>query len=169
MAVSYLARRDLTKRSTILSTLNLGGIIAIFIVFSSMLQIHLEPALAGIVVLLLSGLVFSTCTLTTKILLFSGRKREIAVLRALGAKKSAIMMICIGESILMGLGGSLLGSFFGILILLVLKTLTETSFSGDLVFLATFLGIAATLTSGVYSTKRSMDGEVGEALRHERW
>lgn len=169
MAVSYLTRRDLTKRSALLSTLNLGGIIAIFVVFSGMLQIHLEPALAGIVVLLLSGLVFSTCTLTTKILLFSGRKREIAVLRALGVKKSVIMMICIAESILMGLIGSLVGSLLGILILLGLKTLTEMSFSGDLILLATFLGISATLTSGVYSTKRSMDSEVGDALRHERW
>ncbi len=169
MAVSYLAKRDLTKRSAILSTLNLGGIIAVFVVFSSLLQIHLEPALAGVVVLLLSCLVFSTCTLTTKILLFSGRKREIAVLRALGAKRSAVMMICIAESVLMGLIGSILGALLGILILFGLQTLTQASLSGDLVLLAAFLGVAATITSGIYSARRSMDDEVGDALRHERW
>jgi ABC-type lipoprotein release transport system permease subunit len=169
MAISYLAKRDLAKRGVVFATINLSGIITIFLVFSSILKVHLNPLLAGVVVLLLSALVLSTGTLTTKILLFSGRKREIAVLRALGAKKSSVLKICIAESILMGLFGSLLGTLLGMTILLGLRTFTDVSFSRDLVLLAVFLGVSATMTSGIYSAMKYMDPEIGAALRHERW
>lgn len=169
MAISYLTKRDLIRRGVVVAVANLAAIVAVFVVFSSILQGHLTSELAGIVVLLLSMLVFSTSSLTTKILLFSGRSREIAVLRALGAKKSSIMKIWILESVLMGLIGSLLGSFIGVMILFSFRLITSISFSMDLVVLAVFLGMAATTTSGLYSARKSMDMEVGGALRDERW
>ncbi len=169
MAIPYLTKRDLIRRGVVVSVANLATIVAVFVVFSSVLQVHLTPELAGVVVLLLSTLVFSTSSLTTKILLFSGRSREIAVLRALGAKKSSVMKVWVIESVLMGLVGSLLGSFLGTMILFGLRVITNISFSRDLVVLAVFLGIAATMTSGLYSARKSMDMEVGGALRDERW
>lgn len=169
MAISYLAKRDLAKKGVVSATLNLSGIITIFIVFSSILKVHLNPLLAAVVVVLLAALVLSTGTLTTKILLFSGRKREIAVLRALGAKRSSVLKICILESILMGLFGSLLGTLLGMAILLGLRLFIDVSFSRDLVLLALFLGVSATLTSGIYSARKYVNPEIGAALRHERW
>lgn len=97
------------------------------------------------------------------------RTKEIGIMRAIGATKQDIILQFLSESVLISLGGGVIGVFLGILASygLELATDIETIVSlGSIAlsfFVATFIG----LIFGVFPAKSAAQKRPIEAIRHE--
>jgi putative ABC transport system permease protein len=84
---------------------------------------ELGLSLAGLVTMFVGGfIVYNALAIAV-----SQRRREIGILRALGATRARIMVLFVGEGVVMGALGALLGIGFGLLLARsVLKTVART-------------------------------------------
>jgi putative ABC transport system permease protein len=96
------------------------------------------------------------------------RTREIGILKAVGARKNAIMEIFLIESGLIGLMGGLIGVALGILISLVLSALNlPSAITLELAGGAIFFSVAVGAISGYFPARRAAQLQAVEALRYE--
>jgi putative ABC transport system permease protein len=101
------------------------------------------------------------------------RTREIGILRALGWKRIQILVLIQLEAVVLGLGGGLLGIFFGWCALHLLAALPETAsivsdtFSWTLMAEALGIAILAGLIAGALPAWRGARLAPIEALRHD--
>lgn len=97
------------------------------------------------------------------------RTREIGVRRALGAKRSDITMQFLVETVVLSVGGGLIGVLVGIIAPFVVSQLTEmrTIITPWSVLLAFSISGAIGLVFGIYPAKAAAELDPIEALRHE--
>ena len=102
------------------------------------------------------------------------RTREIGLRKALGARKSDILMQFITESSLLSLFGGIIGILFGWLISFVVGKIASASGTPftpnvglDAILLATIFSTAVGLFFGIYPANRAANLEPVEALRYE--
>jgi len=97
------------------------------------------------------------------------RTREIGVRRALGAKKADIMMQFPVETIVLAVGGGLIGVSIGVLTPILVSHLTTMKTIVTLwsVLLAFSISGAIGIIFGLYPAKAAADLDPIEALRHE--
>ena len=115
----------------------------------------------------------SVGVLNTMLMTVFERTREIGVLRALGWKRTRVMSLVLGESIALGLTGSVLGSAMGYL---GVKALAQTPMANifiaadlppNVLLIGILLGLCLSLVGGFYPALRAASLEPSEALRHE--
>jgi len=102
------------------------------------------------------------------------RTKEIGLRKAVGAKKSDILIQFLTESVLLSLFGGIIGIIFGWVISAVVGRIAAASgtpFSPavglDAILLATFFSTAVGLFFGIYPANRAASLEPVEALRYE--
>jgi len=97
------------------------------------------------------------------------RTREIGIRRALGAKKAHITMQFLVETVVLAVGGGLIGVFVGIMTPVIVSHLTTMKTIVTLwsVLLAFGISGAVGLIFGLYPAKAAADLDPIEALRHE--
>jgi putative ABC transport system permease protein len=97
------------------------------------------------------------------------RTREIGVRRALGAKRQHITMQFLAETVVLSVGGGLIGVFVGIIAPLVVSHLTtmRTIVTPWSVLLAFGISGAVGIAFGLYPAKAAAELDPIEALRHE--
>jgi putative ABC transport system permease protein len=97
------------------------------------------------------------------------RTREIGIRRALGAKKADIMMQFLVETVVLAVGGGLIGVCIGILTPVLVSHLTTMKTIVTLwsVLLAFSISGAIGVIFGLYPAKAAADLDPIEALRHE--
>ncbi len=115
----------------------------------------------------------SVGVLNTMLMTVFERTREIGVLRALGWRRTRVMSLVLGESIALGLTGSVLGSAMGYL---GVKALAQTPMASifiaadlppKVLLIGILLGLCLSLGGGFYPALRAASLEPSEALRHE--
>jgi putative ABC transport system permease protein len=112
-------------------------------------------------------------------MLVGQRARELALLRAIGATRAQVIRTVLGEAIVIGLVGSVLGIAFGLLIAAgaeaAIRTLLSTDIGSDLplhpstIVLSVLVGVVVTVVSAVLPARRAsrvapvaaMRGDVG--------
>jgi putative ABC transport system permease protein len=114
------------------------------------------------------------CLCAVMLMSVAERKREIGILRALGARRGQVLRIFLSEALLLGLLGSAAG---GILSLaggyLAVRAMTGTTGyllgAGTLVYLLTGMafGILVSLLAGIYPAWKAAMMGPGDALRFE--
>ena len=97
------------------------------------------------------------------------RTREIGVRRALGAKKRDITTQFLVETVVLSVGGGLLGVLIGVLTPLIVSRLTDmpTIITVWSVLLAFFISGAVGIIFGLYPASAAAELDPIEALRHE--
>ena len=102
------------------------------------------------------------------------RTKEIGLRKAVGAKKSDILVQFLAESILLSLFGGIIGIIFGWIISAVVGRIAAASGTPfypavglDAIFLATIFSTAVGLFFGIYPANRAANLEPVEALRYE--
>jgi putative ABC transport system permease protein len=97
------------------------------------------------------------------------RTREIGVRRALGAKRRHITMQFLVETVVLSVGGGLIGVVVGIIVPVVVSQLTtmKTIITPWSVLLAFGISGAVGIIFGLYPAKAAAELDPIEALRHE--
>lgn len=97
------------------------------------------------------------------------RTKEIGIMRAIGATKQDIILQFLSESILISLGGGLVGIFLGIIASygLQLATDIETVITVGSIALSFFVATFIGLIFGVFPAKSAANKNPIEAIRHE--
>ncbi|MCX6773951.1 MAG: FtsX-like permease family protein, partial [Candidatus Micrarchaeota archaeon] len=95
------------------------------------------------------------------------RKKEIGIMKAIGAKKNDIIMIFLLESIILSLTGALLGAIFGTLIGMGLKEFFNIPFVVDwvVVVIAIVVGIFVGVVAGFLPARSAASIDAIEAIR----
>jgi putative ABC transport system permease protein len=123
--------------------------------------------LAGIaaISLLVGGIGIMNIMLVTVI----ERTREIGLRKALGAKDSTVIMQFLIESIILTIGGGIVGMALGILLSYIISVLISLPFSISItsIFLAIGVSGAIGILFGWYPAKKAADLSPIEALRYE--
>ncbi|HTQ39062.1 MAG TPA: ABC transporter permease [Pirellulales bacterium] len=111
--------------------------------------------------------------LNTMIMSVFERTKEIGTLRAIGWRRSRIIQMVIGESLLLSIGGAILGSGAGLLLVKILTKLPNTSglVSGDVSLMVIVEGFFAAMLVGmagsIYPALWSANLLPTEALRRK--
>ena len=97
------------------------------------------------------------------------RTREIGVRRALGARKKDIITQFLVETMVLSLGGGLIGVVLGVIVPVVVSQLTamKTVITFWSLILAFGISAAVGIIFGIYPASRAADLHPIEALRHE--
>ena len=97
------------------------------------------------------------------------RTREIGVRRALGARKRDIITQFLVETVVLSLGGGLIGVAVGVIVPVVVSHFADMKTIVTMTSLALSFGIsgAVGIVFGLYPAKRAADLSPIEALRHE--
>ncbi|WP_165219827.1 ABC transporter permease [Aquisphaera insulae] len=111
--------------------------------------------------------------LNTMIMAVFERTREIGVLRALGWRRTRVLRLILGESVILGVIGAAAGMVLAILGLKAL-TLTPTAqgfidpnLPTPVLGFGLLMGLALSLLGGLYPAVRAASLDPSEALRHE--
>ena len=111
--------------------------------------------------------------LNTMMMTVFERTKEIGILRALGWKRVRVLNLILGEAVMLGLAGALLGSFLAFLGVkaLVQFPMTRSFINPNLpptvLSLGIFLGVGLSFFGGIYPALRASALDPTEALRHE--
>ena len=95
------------------------------------------------------------------------RKKEIGIMKAIGAKKNDIIMIFLLESIILSLVGALLGAVFGTVVGVLLKEFYGMPFVVDwiVVVIAVLVGIFVGVIAGILPARSAASIDAIEAIR----
>jgi putative ABC transport system permease protein len=111
---------------------------------------------------------------TTMFMSIMERRREIGILKALGMDKSEALRAVLGESLILGLGGLLLGFVDALLLTWIFLTaITTFGFYLPFIFplqgvvIAISLTLAISLLSGIYPARLTSKLKIVDALRYE--
>jgi putative ABC transport system permease protein len=135
---------------------------------------------SGEIILLFQMLLFISMIIallglsTTMFMSIMERRREIGILRAMGMDKSEALRAVLGEALILGLGGLLLGFVDALLLAWIFLT-AIASFGFYLPFIFPFQGviiaisltIVISLLSGVYPARITSKLKIVDALRYE--
>ena len=136
------------------------------------LQIKVAKAMAwatSVVAVLLGAL----GVLNTMVMSVFERTREIGVLRALGWKRRRVLALILGESLALGLSGSVLGTMlaYGLVRMLAASRATGAFISSEMppgaIGVGIALGVGLSVLGGLYPAWRGSRLDPIEALRHE--
>jgi putative ABC transport system permease protein len=135
-------------------------------------QIRLAKAMAWAtaVVALTLG---SVGMLNTMLMSIFERTREIGILRAVGWRRRRVLALILGESLVIALGGTLLGSLLAVLGLRALtlaptaRGFIEPNLPPEVVWIALAMGVGLSLLGGFYPAARAAALDPTEALRYE--
>ncbi|QEH32617.1 Macrolide export ATP-binding/permease protein MacB [Aquisphaera giovannonii] len=111
--------------------------------------------------------------LNTMIMAVFERTREIGVLRALGWRRTRVLRLILGESIILGLVGAALGMVLAILGLRVLmlaptaQGFVDPRLPAPVLAFGLVMGLALSVLGGLYPALRAASLDPSEALRHE--
>jgi putative ABC transport system permease protein len=112
-------------------------------------------------------------TLNTMVMAVHERTQEIALLRAMGWRKSRVVKMILGESLLIGLGGAALGTLLAIGLMQLLSRqrmvehLVPAEIAPAVVAQAFAIATIVCVLSGVYPACRAAKLSAAEGLRHE--
>jgi putative ABC transport system permease protein len=97
------------------------------------------------------------------------RTKEIGIIRAIGASKQDVILQFLSESILISIGGGIIGIILGIISSIVLEEITgiETVLSLNSIILSFFVSTAIGLIFGISPAKSAANKSPIEAMRHE--
>ena len=101
------------------------------------------------------------------------RTREIGIRRAIGARRSAVLMQFLTEATVLSIGGGLLGVLIGLIIteqfngVRLLNNTFDAHMSPDIAILAMVVAAAIGLFAGIYPAARAAALDPIDALRHE--
>jgi putative ABC transport system permease protein len=125
---------------------------------------------AGVALLVGSFLIFNTFTVTV-----AQRTREFALFRTLGASRRQVLRSVMAESLVIGLGASILGILAGLVIAPALRALfgafglelggTSIQLHTRTIIVGLAVGIIATMVSGFVPARRATRIEPVEAMR----
>ena len=111
---------------------------------------------------------------TTMFMSIMERRREIGILKAMGMDKGQALRAVLGESLILGLGGLLLGFIDALLLTWIFLTaITAFGFNLPFIFplqgviIAISLTIAISLLSGIYPARVTSKLKIVDALRYE--
>jgi putative ABC transport system permease protein len=111
--------------------------------------------------------------LNTMIMSVMERVREIATLRAIGWRKSRVMRMIVGESLMLSLVGAVLGVAAAFLITQCLTLLPQVSglvqpeIAASVIFIGFLMALLVGLVGGTYPAWRATRMQPSEGLRHE--
>lgn len=138
----------------------------------STFQIKISKAMAW-TTSVLALIIGSIGMLNTMIMSVFEQTREIGILRAIGWRKSRIIRMILGESVLLCLGGALAGLAGGVVVLRVLSALPRASgyvagsASPSVLLLGLGIALLVGLLGGLYPAYRGASLSPTEAIRHE--
>lgn len=101
------------------------------------------------------------------------RTREIGIRRAIGARRSAVLLQFLAEATALSLGGGLLGLVIGFFVteqfsgVQFLNTTFDAQMSVDVAALAMIVSVCIGLVAGIYPAARAANLNPIDALRHE--
>jgi putative ABC transport system permease protein len=114
-----------------------------------------------LVMLLVAGIV----TLMVMVMSVSERTKEIGMMRAIGARRSSVLLMVVEESIVVCLAGSVLGIALSVLLIRVMfgGFLASADIIAEAVIFMTVIGVLA----AIYPAYRASNVQPLEALRYE--
>ncbi|PCI35363.1 MAG: hypothetical protein COB60_03520 [Flavobacteriaceae bacterium] len=97
------------------------------------------------------------------------RTKEIGIIRALGATKQDVILQFLAESVLISIGGGIMGIFLGILSSYIIEFATgiETILTVTSIVLSFFVATVIGLVFGIMPAKSAANKNPIEAIRHE--
>ena len=97
------------------------------------------------------------------------RTKEIGIIRAIGATQEDVILQFLTESVLVSIGGGIIGIFLGIFASYILEITTgiETILSLNSILLSFFVATLIGLIFGIAPAKSAADKSPIEAIRHE--
>ncbi len=135
-------------------------------------QIRLAKAMSwttGAVALILGAVGM----LNTMLMSIFERTREIGILRAVGWRRRRVLTLVMGESLLISLAGTILGSVLAVVGLRAVtlypsaRGFIEPNVPPEVLGLALLMGVGLSLLGGLYPAARAAALDPTEALRHE--
>jgi putative ABC transport system permease protein len=151
-----------------------------FTIFNQQDFLETAAAITGVLTIFLGGvagislLVGGIGIMNIMLVSVIERTREIGLRKAMGARKSDIMIQFLAESSLLSLSGGLVGILLGWIISLIVGGIAAANdaditplISIDAVLLATLFSTAVGLFFGIYPANRAANLEPVEALRYE--
>lgn len=94
------------------------------------------------------------------------RKRELGLLKALGANNGLVLKVIMIESILLGIIGAMLGFLFGVVIGYLIKPIVPFTFSPVEVLAAFIIGVVMGVIGGYLPAKRAVSISPLEAISY---
>ena len=122
---------------------------------------------------LLAVIVGGFGVMNTMIMSVSERTREIGVLRAVGWRRSRVLRLILGETLLLSLGGFAVGSLlgiagvYGITSIPMMSTFMRATFSSSAFLTALMVAVLLALVGGFYPAYKASRLSPVEALRYE--
>lgn len=97
------------------------------------------------------------------------RTKEIGIMRAIGATEEDVILQFLSESVLISIGGGIIGIFLGIIGAYVIEIVSgiETVLSLNSIMLSFFIAVAIGLIFGIFPAKSAANKRPIEALRSE--
>ena len=97
------------------------------------------------------------------------RTKEIGIIRAIGASKQDVVLQFLSESVLISIGGGIIGIALGVVSAYIIELATgiETILSLNSIFLSFFVAIFIGLVFGIAPAKSAANKSPIEAIRHD--
>ena len=122
---------------------------------------------------ILAGLIAITGVLNTSLMSFFERIREFGIYRAVGWTRFRVIWLVLGETLLVGLGGAILGMFLGWVAINVLQHLSalqgifQPIYEVDVFVRSLIFGVAVAFIGALYPALRAASVSPLKAMRNE--